>query len=35
MGMMTMIRVLPDKEYDAILARRKAPSAQTEHHHES
>jgi hypothetical protein len=35
MGMMTMIRVLPDKEYDAILARKKAPSMQMEHHHGS
>jgi FtsP/CotA-like multicopper oxidase with cupredoxin domain len=37
MGMMTMIRVLPDKEYDAILSKKKtaSPSAQEEHHHES
>jgi len=35
MGMMSMIRVLPDKEYDAILARKKAPGTATEHHHES
>ena len=35
MGMMTMIRVLPDKEYDAILARKKVPGTATEHHHES
>ena len=35
MGMMTMVRVLPEKEYDAILARKKAPGAATEHHHES
>ena len=35
MGMMTMIRVLPEKEYDAILARKKASSTQSEHHHES
>jgi len=37
MGMMTMIRVLPDKEYNAILSKKKtaSPSAQEEHHHES
>jgi FtsP/CotA-like multicopper oxidase with cupredoxin domain len=37
MGMMTMIRVLPDKEYDAILSKKRtaSPSAQEEHHHES
>jgi FtsP/CotA-like multicopper oxidase with cupredoxin domain len=37
MGMMTMVRVLPDKEYDAIMARKKmgSPAAQEEHHHES
>jgi hypothetical protein len=35
MGMMTMIRVLPDKEYDEILARKKETGARTEHHHES
>jgi FtsP/CotA-like multicopper oxidase with cupredoxin domain len=35
MGMMTMVRVLPEKEYDAILARKDTPGAQTEHHHES
>ena len=37
MGMMTMIRVLPDKEYDAILLRKKNGTAavQEEHHHES
>ena len=35
MGMMTLIRVLPDKEYDAILARKKAPGTLAEHHHES
>jgi len=37
MGMMTMIRVLPDKEFDAILSKKKtaSPSAQEEHHHES
>jgi len=37
MGMMTMVRVLPEKEYDAILARKKAMSmpGQEEHHHES
>src|SRR5712664_4684045 len=35
MGMMTMIRVLPDKEYEGILARKKAPGTTMEHHHES
>ena len=35
MGMMTMIRVLPEKEYDAILARKKAPGTSSEHRHES
>ncbi|HEX4544941.1 MAG TPA: copper oxidase [Candidatus Acidoferrum sp.] len=37
MGMMTMVRVLPDKEYDDIMLRRKAKdaSAQVEHHHKS
>src|SRR6266480_3972543 len=37
MGMMTMVRVLPDKEYDAIMMKKKTagPSAQEEHHHES
>jgi len=35
MGMMTMVRVLPEKEYDEILARKKAAGAQTEHGHES
>jgi FtsP/CotA-like multicopper oxidase with cupredoxin domain len=35
MGMMTMVRVLPAKEYDAILARKKAAGAGMEHHHES
>ena len=37
MGMMTLIRVLPDKEYDEIMARRKssAPTGEHEHHHES
>jgi hypothetical protein len=35
MGMMTMVRVLPDQEYEAILARKKAAGGQTEHHHES
>jgi len=37
MGMMTMVRVLPDKEYDAIMARKKAVGAMTqdEHRHES
>ncbi len=37
MGMMTMVRVLPDKEYEAILLRKKAgnSSTQDQHHHES
>jgi len=35
MGMMTMVRVLPEKEYDAILERKKADGGPTEHHHES
>jgi hypothetical protein len=37
MGMMTMVRVLPEKEYDAIMARKEMgnPSAQEEHRHES
>jgi FtsP/CotA-like multicopper oxidase with cupredoxin domain len=37
MGMMTMIRVLRDKEYDEIIARKKsgAPAEKHEHHHES
>jgi FtsP/CotA-like multicopper oxidase with cupredoxin domain len=37
MGMMTLIRVLPDKEYDEIIARKKsgAPPEKHEHHHES
>jgi len=35
MGMMTMIRVLPEKEYEAILVRKKAAGGQTERHHES
>jgi FtsP/CotA-like multicopper oxidase with cupredoxin domain len=37
MGMMTMIRVLPEKEYDGIMARKKSasPLAQEEHRHGS
>jgi FtsP/CotA-like multicopper oxidase with cupredoxin domain len=35
MGMMTMIRVLPEKEYDAILALKKGTGTRAEHHHES
>ena len=35
MGMMTMVRVLPEKEYDDIIARKKAAGGQMEHHHES
>jgi FtsP/CotA-like multicopper oxidase with cupredoxin domain len=36
MGMMTMIRVLPENEYDVIMAKKKAgsPSTQEKHHHE-
>ncbi len=35
MGMMTMVRVLPDKEYDAIMSKKAAgPSAQEGRHHE-
>jgi hypothetical protein len=35
MGMMTMVRVLPQKEYDAILAKKKTATAppQEEHRH--
>jgi FtsP/CotA-like multicopper oxidase with cupredoxin domain len=37
MGMMTMVRVLPQKEYDAILSKKKtaSPLAQEAHDHES
>ena len=37
MGMMTMIRVLPEKEYDAILSKKKTAvsAAKEEHQHES
>jgi hypothetical protein len=37
MGMMTMVRVLPDKEYEAIMMKKKTagPMAPEEHHHES
>jgi manganese oxidase len=37
MGMMTMIRVLPQKEYDEIIVRKKSgvPAEKHEHHHES
>jgi hypothetical protein len=37
MGMMTMIRVLPEKEYDAIMARKKTPTPlqHEEHRHGS
>jgi manganese oxidase len=37
MGMMTMIRVLPEKQYEEIIARKKsgAPAEKHEHHHES
>jgi hypothetical protein len=34
---MTMIRVLPDQEYDAIMSKKKtaSPLTQEEHQHES
>ena len=37
MGMMTMIRVMPEKEYDEIIGRKKSgvPAEKHEHHHES
>jgi hypothetical protein len=37
MGMMTMVRVLPEREYDAIMARKRVMNTprQEEHHHES
>src|SRR5579863_8143110 len=37
MGMMTLVRVLPDKDYDEIMARKKsgAPPEKHEHHHAS
>jgi hypothetical protein len=37
MGMMTMVRVLPDKEYEEIQARirEKKPTPKTEHVHPS
>jgi manganese oxidase len=38
MGMMTMVRVLPDKEFDEIAAMKKsgtAPANSEEHHHDS
>jgi FtsP/CotA-like multicopper oxidase with cupredoxin domain len=38
MGMMTMVRVLPDKEFDEIVAMKKSgttPANAEEHHHES
>jgi FtsP/CotA-like multicopper oxidase with cupredoxin domain len=36
MGMMSLVRVLPDKEYDVIMARKKngAPVMEHEHHHD-
>ena len=34
MGMMTLVRVLPDKEYDEIMAMKKAPAQPMEHHHD-
>jgi hypothetical protein len=37
MGMMTLVRVLPDKEYEEMMARIKTGSqgVKEEHHHES
>ena len=37
MGMMTLIRVLPDKDYEEMMARIRARSQEVkeEHHHES
>jgi hypothetical protein len=37
MGMMTLVRVLPDKEYEEMMARIKSqnPNNQSEHRHES
>jgi manganese oxidase len=37
MGMMTLVRVLPDKDYDEIMARKNsgAPPEKHEHHHQS
>jgi manganese oxidase len=37
MGMMTLVRVLPDKDYDEIMARKKSGAApeKHEHHHDS
>ena len=34
MGMMTMVRVLPDEEYNAIMARKKTATPE-EHRHDS
>jgi len=31
MGMMTMVRVLPDKEFDEIVAMKKSPARTEEH----
>ena len=33
MGMMTMVRVLPDKEFDEIMAMKKSPAKSEEHTH--
>jgi len=35
MGMMTMVRVLPDREFDEILEKRKYPVHIEEHTNES
>jgi FtsP/CotA-like multicopper oxidase with cupredoxin domain len=34
MGMMTMVRVLPDKEFEEIMAMKKSPAKSEEHAHE-
>ena len=33
MGMMTMVRVLPDKEFNEIVAMKKTPGKSEEHVH--
>jgi hypothetical protein len=33
MGMMTLVRVLPDKEYNEIMSMKNSPIAPEEHHH--
>ena len=34
MGMMTMVRVLPDREFDQIIQKKKSPAQNEEHAHE-